>query len=461
MNQTPEYLTTDFTDGADQSIRSAWPQKGTKYQPANETLDAPIGARASFLFRTVILCLFAANMVLDASANPAGRAFDLTQLTSADIFTPGRGYGFDLGTAPGTSGKTFYFSVVVPEGNWRVTVTFGDPVVASDNTVKAESRRLVVERLATTPGEFVTRSFIVNVRNRTLPPPLKNAPGGSTVLTNEREEGSFTWDDKLTLEFNGRAPRVRTIALEPADVPTIYLLGDSTVTDQRWEDGASWGQMLTRFFNPDIAVANHAESGETLKSFVTGLRLAKVLSHLRAGDWVLIQFGHNDQKKQWPQTYVEAHTTYKAWLRTFIAEARLRGATPVLVTSPQRRNFDAQGRIINTHGDYPQAVREVAAEEKVALVDLEAMSRALYEGLGPDQSPRLFANGGKDATHHNNLGAYLLARCIVASLRDANVPLAQHLVADLPLFDPAHPGNPDDFRLPASPQRSAVSPRGN
>jgi lysophospholipase L1-like esterase len=219
--------------------------------------------------------------------------------------------------------------------------------------------------------------------------------------------------------------------------------------------------MLTRFFNPDIAVANHAESGETLKSFVTGLRLAKVLSHLRAGDWVLIQFGHNDQKKQWPQTYVEAHTTYKAWLRTFIAEARQRGATPVLVTSPQRRNFDAQGRIINTHGDYPQAVREVAAEEKVALVDLEAMSRALYEGLGPDQSPRLFANGGKDATHHNNLGAYFLAQCIVKSLRDSGDLLTRHLVADLPPFDPLHPGNPDDFKLPASPLRSTVAPRGN
>ncbi len=167
---------------------------------------------------------FAANIVLDASANLAARTFDLTQLTAADIFTLGRGYGFDLGTAPGTSGKTFYFSVAVPEGNWRGTVTFGDPAVASDNTVKAESRRLVVERLATTPAEFVTRSFIVNVRNRTLPPPLKNAPGGSTVLANEREEGSFTWDDKLKLEFYGRVPRVRTIALEPADVPTIYLL---------------------------------------------------------------------------------------------------------------------------------------------------------------------------------------------------------------------------------------------
>ena len=406
--------------------------------------------------------LFSLFAFLAVNLLPAAvRSYDLNTLTAADVFTSERGYGFDLGTAPDASGQPFYFSVAVPEGNWRVTVTFGDPAFASVNTVRAESRRLMLEHVATAAGESVTRRFIVNVRNRTLPPPQKNAPGGSAVLTNEREEGSLTWDDKLTLEFNGTAPRVRTLALEPADVPTIYLLGDSTVTDQRWEDGASWGQMLTRFFGPDIAVANHAESGETLKSFVTGLRLAKVLSHLQTGDWVFIQFGHNDQKQPWTQTYVEARTTYKAWLRTYIAEARLRGATPVLVTSPQRRNFDGHGRIINTHGNYPQAVREVAAEEKVALVDLEAMSRSLYEALGPDRSPRLFANGGKDATHHNNLGAYLLARCVVKSLRDSGDPLTRHLVADLPPFDPSHPGNPDDFKLSASPLHSSVAPRGN
>lgn len=403
---------------------------------------------------SALFAFFAVNL-------PAAvRTFDLTTLTATDSFTAERGYGFDLGTAPDPAGNPFFFSVAVPEGNWSVTVTFGDAAAASVNTVKAESRRLMLEQVATSPGEFVTRSFIVNVRNRTLPPPLKNAPGGSVVLTNDREEGSFTWDEKLTLEFAAGA-RARTIVLEPADVSTIYLLGDSTVTDQRWEDGASWGQMLPRFFGPDVAVANHAESGETLKSFVTGLRLAKVLSHLRAGDWVLIQFGHNDQKHQWPQTYVEAATTYKAWLRTFIAEIRLRGATPVLVTSPQRRNFDDQGRIRNTHGDYPAAVRAVTAEEGLALVDLEAASRLLYEALGPTVSPRLFANGGKDATHHNNLGAYLLAQAVAQGLRDQNCPLAQHLLGDLPPFDPAHPGNPDDFKLPASPQRSTVAPRGN
>jgi lysophospholipase L1-like esterase len=90
--------------------------------------------------------------------------------------------------------------------------------------------------------------------------------------------------------------------------------------------------VLPRFFDDGIAIANHAESGETLKSFVTALRLDKLLSTLRAGDWVMVQFGHNDQKTQWPQTFADAATTYRSWLRTYIAEIRRRGATPILVT---------------------------------------------------------------------------------------------------------------------------------
>jgi lysophospholipase L1-like esterase len=391
----------------------------------------------------------------------AGGHFDLGKLTATDKFTSERGSGFDLGTAPSPANAPFFFSIAVPEGNWRVTVTLGDAQTASENTVKAESRRLMLERVVTKPGEFVTRSFIVNVRNSRLTPPEKNAPGGSAVALNDREQGSLNWDDKLTLEFNGAAPRVRHLTVEPAEVPTVFLLGDSTVTDQRWEPGASWGQMLPRFFTPDVAVANHAESGETLKSFVSGLRLAKVLSQLKAGDWLFIQFGHNDSKKQWPQTYAEAHTTYQAWLRTFIAEARLRGATPVLVTSPQRRNFDARGKIVNSHGDYPLAVREVAAAEKVALIDLERMSVAFYEALGPQKGPLAFSNGGKDITHHNNYGAYELAKCIAQGVRDAKLPLAQFLTGDFTGFDPAQPDAPEKFAVPASPQRSELRPRGN
>ena len=111
-------------------------------------------------------------------------------------------------------------------------------------------------------------------------------------------------------------------------MPTLYLAGDSTVTDQAHGAVGKLGTDAAAFFAPDISIANHAESGETLKSFVTELRLDKLLSKLAAGDWVMIQFGHNDQKSQWPQTYVEAATTYRSWLRVYLAEVRRRGATP-------------------------------------------------------------------------------------------------------------------------------------
>jgi lysophospholipase L1-like esterase len=408
---------------------------------------------ASLLRRTPVFCLLVAVPALAGSA----QSFDLSRESA---FTAERGHGFDLGTAPTPAGQPFYFSVAVPEGNYRVTVTFGSDR-ASANTVKAESRRLMLEDVKTAPGETISRRFIVNVRNSSVPPPEKNAPGGSAVVLNDREQGSLTWDDKLTLEFNGPAPAVQAVTVEPVTVATVFLLGDSTVTDQRFEDGASWGQMLPRFFQPTVAVANHAESGETMKSFLTGLRLAKVLSQLKAGDWVFMQFAHNDQKKQWPQTYVEAGTTYQAYLRTFIAEVRLRGATPVLVTSPQRRNFGPDGKILNTLGDYPAAMRAVAAAEKIALIDLEAASRAFYEALGPEKSPLAFSNAGKDATHHNNYGAYELAAVIAQGIRDARLPLAEALADDFTGFDPAKPADPAAFRLPASPQRSDLRPRGN
>jgi lysophospholipase L1-like esterase len=383
-----------------------------------------------------------------------------TRVAPGDAFSAERGYGFDLGTGPNSDGKPFFFSVSVPEGTYRVTATLGNAQAASVNTVKAESRQLLLERVETRPGEFVTRTFNVSVRNRRVPPPEKNAPGGSAVVLNDREPGLLRWDDKLTLEFNGAAPGVSAVTIERTEIPTVFLAGDSTVTDQPYEPGASWGQMLPRFL-PGVAVANHAESGETMKSFISGLRLAKVLSQVKAGDYLFIQFGHNDEKKSWPQTYVEAHTTYKSYLRVFVAEARLRGVTPVLVTPMQRRNFDPAGKIRNTHGDYPQAVREVAAEENVALIDLERMSVAFYEALGPLKAPLAFSAGGRDVTHHDNYGAYELAKCIVRGIRDARLPLARFIADDFADFDPAHPDSPEAFALPASPLRSNVAPRGN
>lgn len=423
-----------------------------------------------------------------AQANTASYKFDFgsgplmagfTQVLPTTIFNGELGYGFDYDSGAKVvavdqggedllrrdfcdSEAPFYFSVAAPEGNYRVTVTTGNRASETDLTLKAESRRLMVERAITQRGEFSTHVFTVNVRNSRLTPPPENAPGGSRVELNDREQGALHWDDKLTLEFNGSRPAVCAVEIERvADAVTVFLAGDSTVTDQPREPGASWGQMLPRFFKPSAAVANHAESGETMKSFLAGLRFDKLLSQMKAGDYLFIQFGHNDSKKAWPQTYVEPFSTYKAYLKVYVAEARRRGATPVLITSVHRRSFDSAGKIKNTHGDYPEAVRQVAREENVALIDLHAMSAQLYEALGPDVAPRAFSNGGKDATHHNNYGAYLLAKCVVTGIRDAQLPLAELLADDAPSFDPAKPDPVETFNLVPSPGYSTVKPRGD
>ncbi|WP_184334999.1 rhamnogalacturonan acetylesterase [Povalibacter uvarum] len=356
-------------------------------------------------------------LLLLAPAIVDAQTFDLTRTESYD---DRRGYGFE------TSVPTA-FSIRAAEGNYRVTVEFADAASARSARILAETRRLMIE--PDSGPENATRSFIVNIRNRSLPPLPENAPGGTQVRLNPRELETFTWDDRLTLDFTGARPR--SVTIERANVPTVYLAGDSTVTDQQAAPSASWGQMLPRFFKPDVAIANHAESGETLKSFMTGLRLDKILSTLQPGDWLLIQFGHNDQKAQWPQTYAEAATTYRDYLRAYIGEARRRGATPILITSPERRRFDDGGHIVNSHGDYPEAVRAVAREESVAVIDLWSASKQFYESLGPQRAPRAFADEGRDLTHHSDYGAYELARRVVEGMRAADARLTGHLAEQL------------------------------
>ncbi|QXT37570.1 rhamnogalacturonan acetylesterase [Sphingomonas sanguinis] len=352
------------------------------------------------------------------------------------------------------------FSVAAAPGNYAVTVTLGDTARATDTTIKAENRRLMLDAIRTRPGEIVTRRFIVNVRDPQLAAPPANAPGGSAVRLKPREVGSFNWDDRLTLEVLGSAPGLRTVSIAPVEVPTLFLLGDSTVTDQPAEPAASWGQMLPVFQAPTIAVANHAESGETLKSFLTELRLDKVLASAKPGDIAMIQFGHNDQKAQWPQTYAEAATTYRAYLRTYIAELRRRGVTPILVTSPERRQWTADGHIRPTLGDYPAAVRAVGAEEHVPVIDLNADSIRFYEALGQARAPLAFNDGGRDATHHDNYGAWVMARDIAERMR--GLPsLARFVRSDLPRFDPGQPPAPERFRLAASTMQSTERPAGN
>lgn len=409
---------------------------------------------------TAILASTLALAVSVAASPFASRDFDFASPDRIPAFTTETGAGFDLGTRPHADAP-FYFSVAVSEGNYRITVVLGDAAAPAATLVRAESRRLMIETVRTAAGEFATRTFIVNVRHAALPPPPANAPGSSTVALKLREQGSFTWDEKLTLEFNGPAPRVRSIRLEPANMPTVFLLGDSTVTDQRSDPAASWGQMLPRFFRADIAIANHAESGETMKSFLAEHRLAKVLSLARRGDWMLIQFGHNDQKANWPQTYAEAHTTFRAYLKALVAEAKLRDVQPILVTSPERRTFAPGGKIRSTHGDYPAVVQAVAAEENIPCLDLRAASAAFYEALGPQRAPLAFNDGGKDATHHNTYGAYVLAACVADAIKQHAPALAAHLAEGFTGLDPQRPPAIESIALPPSPLRTDEKIAGN
>jgi lysophospholipase L1-like esterase len=363
------------------------------------------------------------------------------------------GQKFEAGFEGGAALKPpFYFSVRIPEeGNYRVTVTLGEREAASVTTIKAELRRLMVEKVETRPGEFLRRTFIVNTRTPQFP--------GGEVRLKDREKTSETWawDDRITLEFTNSHPAVSAIEIEKVDVPTLYIAGDSTSTDQGREPFNSWGQMLPRFFRPELAVANHGESGESLRSFIGERRLAKLMSVIRPGDWLLIQMGHNDQKEKGEGA--GAFTTYKESLKQFIAQAREKGATPVLVTPMHRMTFDAGGKITNSLGDYPEAVRQTGAEEKVAVIDLNAMSKLFYEALGPKDAVKAFADG--DTTHHNNYGSYELARCIVQGIRDGKIGLAKYLVDDVGAFDPAHPDSPATFAIPAEPRAAAQKPYGN
>lgn len=352
-----------------------------------------------------------------------------------------------------TSDRPFHFTArVAGDGNYRVSVTLGDAEAATHATIKAELRRLVIEAVHTNPGELKTVSFIVNVRT----PQIAAGPGvpaGAVKLKAPREtvQEAWAWDDAITLEFSNRRPAVCAVVIEPVNVPTVFLLGDSTVCDQSKEPYASWGQMLPAFFKSTVAIANHGESGETYRDSLRRRRLDKVVSSLRPGDWVLLQFGHNDQKQIAAGTGGPA-TTYKAEIRQHVEAIRAHGGTPVLLSPMERRGFEADGRVMPSLIAYADAAREAARELGVAFIDLNAASRRFYEALGPERSAAAFAapNGVIDNTHHNNYGAYELAKCIVQAIRDQHLPLAAHLNEGWTPFDPAHPDDPTTFAVPAS-----------
>lgn len=404
-----------------------------------------------------------------------------TQVLPETTYTPQRGYGFEFSSDLSaqssngkdalrddyiTSSKPFYFSVKLPEGNYNVKVLLGDKKGISTTTIKAECRRLMVEKVKTAKGKYTTAEFTVHVKDSVI------RPSGTKVRLKPREVAYLHWDDKLTLEFNNTAPKVCAIEISKAEgIPTVFLAGNSTVVDQAEEPWAAWGQMFPAFFQPrKIAVANYAESGETLKAFKGERRLEKIWSMAKPGDYLFIEFAHNDQKPG--GNHLDPFTTYKQTVKEWIAEARKRGMTPVLVTSMNRRTFDSTGRITNSLGDYPEAMRQTAKEEGAALIDLNTMSKTLYESWGPEKSIKAFVhfaantypNQPKDVmdnTHFSTYGAYELAKCVVKGIQQSVPQLAAYLKKNLPAFDPSHPDDVSKWALPPSTFIGTVKPDGN
>ena len=372
-----------------------------------------------------------------------------TALSASSIYSESAA-GWDIKTTPKVEGgicssdKPFYFSMALPEGNYRVTVAFGGNE-ESNITVRTEARRLTLEGIDVKPKAIITKSFDVNTRVAEF-----NNPDGTPnkVRLKSREYGNLNWDNKLTVEFDGTNPSFHSIQITPLigakAEPVVYLAGDSTMVDQDTDPAASWGQQLPRFFLPGIVIANHAESGETSASFQGELRFPKIMSIIKPGDYFFMQFNHNDQKAG-----AVTLERYKEILTDFVKQVRAKGATPVIVTAQHRRTFDASGHITNSLADYPQAARDVAAANNIALVDLTAMSKVLYEAEGPEGAKHLF--NGTDVTHFNNYGAYELARCVVHGIREAKLPIAKFLDPTVPDFDPAKFDPFDTFKLPNSP----------
>ena len=363
------------------------------------------------------------------------------------------------------SDRPIDFSVKVPDGNYRVTVTLGSKKRAAQTFVRAESRRHYTDLVTTKKGQFQTVTFTVNKHEPTI-------DASTSVKLKPRELSYKNWDEALNLQFCGPAPAVQRITVEPdSQAVTVFLCGNSTVVDQEQEPWASWGQMITRWFDERVVIANYAESGLSATTFLAQLRLDKILSQLRKGDYVICEFGHNDEKEK--RAGDGAWYSYSRNLKIFADRVREKGGDIIFVTPTARRFFhDDQKTLRNTHGDYPEAMRTVARREDVPLIELNGMTHTFYEALGFEGSKRAlvhypantFPDQPKalaDNTHFNPFGAWEVAKMIVMGLKQMDSPLVQYLRTDWQDFDPAHPDSPDEFIWYPSGNTDLVKPDGN
>lgn len=364
------------------------------------------------------------------------------------------------------SNAPFTRNIEVPDGNYKVTVVLGSKKKAGKTVVRAENRRLMVDEVATKKGQFKTVEFVVNKRT----PEIEK---GKRVKVKDREKNYNTWDNAINLEFTGAAPAVKEVKIErDTTATTIFLCGNSTVVDQPYEPWASWGQMIPRWFGPEIAISNNAESGLTAASFLGSYRLDKILTMMKKGDYVICEFGHNDQKEKMAGAGAWYNFSYN--LKVFIDKVRAKGGNIIFVTPTQRRRFDdaTHSKILETHGDYPDAMRAVAKREGVPVIELHDMTRTFFETLGYENSKKALVHypantfPGQDKpladnTHFNPYGAYEIAKMVVMGMKQLNLPIVKYLRSDWKDFNPAQPDDYNKFVWYNSVQQDVTKPDGN
>ncbi len=225
------------------------------------------------------------------------------------------------------------------------------------------------------------------------------------------------------------------------EFPTLYLVGDSTMADKKNPEENpehGWGQMLPELMTNNITIENHAVNGRSSKSFIGQGRWQKVYDQLQPGDFVIIQFGHNDQKIKSPDRYTNPFTEYRYNLEKYVKETREKGATPILMSSIVRRNFNEHGTLVDTHGEYPLVVRMVAKDLDVAFIDMQWLTEQLEVKYGPEDSANLhlhfqpgevayYPDGKDDNTHLSEKGATLVASLALQEIAKKDLDLKYYI----------------------------------
>jgi lysophospholipase L1-like esterase len=304
----------------------------------------------------------------------------------------------DIATAQGT----------MLAGNYAVTIVIGGTAPGLTQ-VNAETNRELLDPVSTTAGQSITYAFVVNVRAKEGQP-TENVAAGYPGLD---------------LYFSGPSaapPEVSAIGyalVGPSTKATmVYVASDSTGCDQSDTDYAGWGQMLPKFFGPPVGIANYADSGESSVSFLgNAAEWGAVKAAMVAGDWVLIQFGHNDGNT--------SSSAFQANITTMVMDAKAKGVTPVLISPPARATFT--GGVLDDQSSLHSAdMKAVATAQNVALIDLTSITSAWYSQLGPNGWQQYHALG-TDKTHTNTAGAEKIAAFITTAIVSQNIGLARYL----------------------------------